>query len=253
MRTPCAPSLHALIALTFVASPAPAQSPPHELGPPTLTVDGQGEVAVKPDRAVVFLGATAQAANATDAQSQVNATMRAAIQAIRDTGVPEQLMRTSGLSLDPVYSEAARQGPGDPAEHWPKIVAYRANNTIQVRVDDLASVGEVIDAGINAGANQLQGISFELRDDTAQRAEALRRAVQSAQAKAEALAEAADVQLSMVQRMHAGSAGPIMPQYTGRMMAMEAATPVEPGQISVHASVTMTWRIARREAKEQDR
>ncbi len=212
---------------------------------PTLTVTGNAQVNARPDRAVIRLGAVAQAPEAGEAQEQVNAIMQEAIGDIKALGIPAERISTATLSLSPVYSQPPREQRQQPFE--PKIVAFRANNTVQVVVDDLSKVGPVIDAGVEAGANQLEGLSFELADDTRARTQALVEAAQKARSKAQALAEALDVQLAGVLTVH--ESGQVIPlQRRGPQMmraeAMMAATPVEPGQVNVEASVTVEYRIA---------
>lgn len=233
--------------LLAAGSRAPAQDPAGELPPPTLTVTGDAEVSARPDLAVVELGATAQAQQATAAQGQVNETMQRAISALTDAGVPRPNIRTSGISLQPVYSQPPR-GQQGAEDQTPRIVAYRASNTVRVQVDDVSAVGDVIDAGVGVGANQLAGLSFELRDETPQRLQALREAVATAQRKAEALAEAAGVRLTSVQAIEEGGVQIASPMdRRARAMSFEAGAPVEPGQVRVDASVTLEYRIAPRE------
>ncbi len=212
--------------------------------PPTLTVSGQGEVAAPPDRATIRLGAEAQADNAAAAQSAVNATMQKALADIQKTGIPERSIRTTGLNLTPVY---APQKPGQEAE-LPRVAAYRASNTIQIQVDDLPLVGKVIDAGLAAGANRLQGVSFELQNDLPHRTRALTLAVEEAKTKAQAIADALKVHLASVSEVTEGGVS-VFPQQENfaatRMMAMDAApTPVQPGEVRVQASVTVRYEIA---------
>lgn len=236
--------LPAVTVLWSAAAPAQEFEPPAERTPPTLTVTGQGRVSAAPDRAVVRLGAVAQADEAQAAQQQVNQVVQRALDAIRGVGVPDERIRTVGLSLFPVYSQPEpRPQRGQPEE--PRIVGYRASNTVEVTLDDLDLVGQVIDAGVGAGANQLEGLSFELRDDIEQRQQALQRAVEEARAKAQTLAEALGVQLAGVYRASEGGIGVYQPQMRGAMMyaRAEMATPVEPGQVEVQASVTVTYRI----------
>ncbi len=212
--------------------------------PPTLTVTGDAEVSSKPDRAVVELGATAQAPQASAAQRQVNEAMQRAVAAIVETGVARQSIRTTGISLQPVYSQPQRDQQ-QVEEYVPRIVAYRASNTVRILVDEPSAIGGVIDAGIAAGANQLESIAFELRDDTPQRLDALRAATRTARQKAEALAEAAGVQLLSVQAVREGGGQIVSPMQTrARAMSFEAGTPVEPGEVRVSASVSLEYRIA---------
>src|SRR5690349_10160572 len=91
------------------------------LEPPSLTVTGQGEASADPDLAVVRLGATAQAEEASRAQEQVNEIMKRATQAVRDRGVGEKQIGTAGIALSPVYSQP-RPPRVDEAPEAPRIV-----------------------------------------------------------------------------------------------------------------------------------
>src|SRR5690606_16965067 len=132
-------------------------------GPPVLRVSASAEVSVQPDHAIVRLGVLADAADAASAQNQVNETMQRVLDAMRGIDVPDQALRTEDLSLYPVYGNQRPVDRDVPQE--PQIVGYRASNVVSVEVTELARIGEVIDAGIGAGANQLQGISFGARND----------------------------------------------------------------------------------------
>jgi uncharacterized protein YggE len=233
------------------AQPQPQPPAAPRAGPPTLTVTGEGESAARPDRAVVRLGAAAQGETASAAQEQVNQVMQAAIDAIRAAGIKDEMISTAGLSLYPVYSDQApRPMPGGqqqrPSE--PRIVAYRAGNSVRVVVDDLAKVGDVIDDGVKAGANQIEELTFQLKDDTAARREALTGASKQARAKADAIAQAMGLRIDGVVEVTEGGVQIMRPRMEmargGAVAAMEAATPVQPGQVDVHATVTVTYRVS---------
>ena len=225
-----------------LAAPLAAQTAPGAPGDvPILTVSGWGQSHAAPDEATVRLGILAQAATAREAQDRVNRTAGAILEAIRKLGIPAERIQTSGLNLGPQYAQAR-------AESAPKITGYQASSSVSVRIDDLAKVGPAIDAGLAAGANNLDGVEFGLRDDGAARAAALTDAVRSARGKAEALAAALRVRLVEIVEVAEGGAAIAQPQpFRGRAMAMSAdtaATPVSPGQVGVDASVTVRWRIA---------
>lgn len=241
----------ALLALVLTA-PLHAQN--NEPDHPLLIVTGEAQVSVKPDRAIVRLGAVAQANNAAAAQDQVNQIMQRAIEAIGDQDIPKSKMSTAGISLSPVYSRPPRPeprprgevGPDHPDSQEPRIVGYRASNTLRIEVDNLSKVGPVIDAGVKSGANHIESVSFGLKDDKDARSRALTAAAREAQDKAQALAKAMNVELGTIWRldeqhvgvMHAGMDRGV------RMMAMEAApTPVEPGEVIVNASVRVQYRL----------
>jgi uncharacterized protein len=209
---------------------------------PFLTVAGTGEVRVVPDEATVRLGVTRQAPAAQAAQEQVNEVAQGIRAAVLKLGITEEQIQTSQLSLHPVY---AQQKPGVPEE--PRIVAYQASNTVSVRVEKLGLAGPVIDAGLKAGANQLEGIQFGLRNELPARERALREAVMSARSKARAIADALDVRLREVLEVEEGGVSlrpPIIPfAMGGALSRAEAATPVSPGEVTVNASVTIRYRI----------
>jgi uncharacterized protein YggE len=236
----CAP----VLALAQVEPPPRPDREPRFRNVPTLTVSGQAETSVKPDRAFVQLGAVAQAEQAAEAQKQVNEMMNRALEAIRNVGVADDLISTVGISLHPVYAD--QRVPVDrPAE--PRIVGFRASNSLRIQLDDLTKVGDVIDAGTGAGANHIENISFTVRDDTAARARALGQAAQNARAKADEMAKAMNLRIEGVLEITEGGAD-VFPVRMGRAVAaMEAAgapTPVQPGQVQVHARVNVTYRVA---------
>lgn len=207
----------------------------------TLTVRGSGEVHVAPDRATVRLGLTHQAESAAEAQNEVNRVAGRILEAIRGMGIPEESIRTVDLNLHAIY--ASMRQPED----QPRIVGYRASNVVEVRTDDLDRVGPIIDAGLQAGANRVEGVQFGLANDEPARREALRRAADDARRKAEALAEALEVRLLEIDEIsEEGVTFPVREVYQQRTMAMDAATPVSPGQLSVNAGVSLKYSISRR-------
>jgi uncharacterized protein YggE len=236
----------ALLALPLVAqAPRPAGGGPPMEAVSTLIVSGSGQARVAPDEAHVRLGAVAQAPTARAAQDQVSRTANAVLDAVRKVGIAAEEIQTSGLSLSPLYSQI-RQGNDNQA---PRITGYQANNTITVRVSDLAKVGPVIDAGLGAGANTLEGVDFGLRNDEAARAQALADAARTARAKAETLAKTLGVRLGEILEVAEGGVSitpPPSPRFgLARMEAASMApTPVSAGQVGVEASVTLRYRIS---------
>jgi len=214
------------------------------LGGGTLRVAGDGQVQVSPDYATVRVGATAQAEEASAAQDQVNQVMQKALAGLREMGIAEEKIRTSDLSLWPVYDQPQPDDRG--MMRPPNIVGYQASNVISVELEDLGKIGAVIDACVAAGANQLQGVEFGLRNDTRAKSEALRRAVAAARTKAEVLAQAAGMPLGPLVELNEGGVDfqpPPQPMYGRMAMDMAAATPVQPGQMTVTARVTLVYRL----------
>jgi uncharacterized protein YggE len=219
----------------------PARAMP--LGGGTLRVGGDGQIQVAPDHATVRVGATAQAEDASAAQDQVNQVMQKALASLREMGIAEEKIQTSDLSLWPVYDQPQPDDRG--MMRPPNIVGYQASNVVSVELDDLTKIGAVIDACVAAGANQLQGVQFGLRNDTRAKSEALRRAVAAARTKAEVLAQAAGLQLGALAELNEAGVDFQPPQPMRGRMAMEMAadTQVQPGQLTVTARVTLVYRL----------
>ncbi len=215
---------------------------------PALSVRGEARVQAAPDEATVRLGVVAQAATAREAQEEVNRTAGAILAAVGRLGVPRERIQTAELQLFPIYAqEPPAPESGMPRE--PRIVGYRATNVVSVRLLELDRIGPVVDSGLGAGANQVEGVSFGLRDELAARRQALTAAAAAARQKAQTLAAALGVQLGELLEVAEGGAQVVVPRFAAARMAaeslaMDTATPVSPGQITVEAVVTVTYRIA---------
>jgi uncharacterized protein YggE len=208
---------------------------------PTLTVSGSAEVRATPDEATVRLGVTRQSATAEAAQEGVNEVAQGIRSAVTRLGVGAADIQTEQLNLFPIYAPV-RPGTDD----IPRIVAYRASNVVSVRTSKLSQAGPIVDAGLKAGANQLEGIQFSLREDLPARSRALAQAVSEAREKAQAMAAALGVRLVRVLAVEEGGAIMRPPiAYEGAMARM-AATPVSPGQVGVNATVTLRYQIQER-------
>lgn len=223
--------------------PEPPAGPARE-PVPSITVAGSGEMRVAPDLATVRLGVVSQQQSAREAQQDASRIAQAILAGVAALDVPREAVQTSQLILSPVYEQPSPRQQQVPTE--PRIVAYRASNVVSVRLEDLAKIGRVIDAAIEAGANQVEGVDFQLQDDREARQEALRRAVAEARSKARTMAEALGVTLGSVLDAREGGVSVEPPQFATRMFAMEARsadTPVSPGEITVSANVTLRYRI----------
>jgi uncharacterized protein YggE len=206
---------------------------------PSVSVTGSGMTEADPDVATVSLGIMAQAKTAREAQAGANAVATKIIAAVEKLGVDRKAIQTTALTLEPIFSENRENEP-----RTPTVVAYRARNTVRVRLTDLAIVGPVVDVSIEAGANEVQGVDFGLVSDQEARQIALKSAVASARSKAEAIAAGLGLRLGDVLEVTEQGAG----VFPGPVMAFEsrsAGAPVAPGQIIVNASVTVRFALVK--------
>jgi len=220
------------------AQPAAADQTTTQTG---ITVSAQGQVQVKPDVAYINLGVQTTAESAKGAMDENSAIMAAIIDKLTSMGVDKKDIRTGYISLTP------QTQPVQPNESTtPKIIGYWANNSLTVTVYDLSQLGAILDAGITAGANNINGISFGLKDNTAAQNAALQEAVKTARAKADLVARELGLKVVGVQNVQVQSysvPGPIyieaaLPAAKG---GFAGSVPVEPGQITVSASVQVTF------------
>lgn len=218
--------------------PPPADQP--AAPPGGITVTGQGEAAAAPDVAHLNVGVQTEAPSAQEAMAQNSTKMAAVIEALKRAGIPENDLRTSGVSLQPIMTQP-RSGEGAP----PAVTGYRATNNLTVTVSDVSKTGEVLDAAVTAGANVAGGVRFGLKDETALRRQALERAARAARSEAEALAAALGVQITGVRSAAEESgAGPIIRAEAMLADARSAAVPIQPGQLTVNVRVRVTFNFS---------
>lgn len=232
-----------LIAAAIAAGIAIAQEPARPV-PSSVRATGESTVNAKPDQAVISIGVVTQASTAAAAASQNATQVSAVLERIKKEIGGKGELRTVGYSLNPNYSY-----PTPPSNSAPKIVGYNASNTVEAKVDDIALVGRVIDVATGSGANNVNGVQFLLKDEQAAKREAVRLAAANARASAEALAAALNLKVVRVRSAETGEASSIRPMEMpmARMAAtadMRAPTPMEPGNIQVHATVTVTLEVA---------
>ncbi len=203
-----------------------------------IVVSGEGVVKAAPDQALVRIGAETRSKVSKDAQSQNAAAMTAVQQRLAAAGIAKDAIRTVSFDLQMEFDYSnGKQTPR----------GYVARNTIDVRVDDLARVGDVLDAATASGATTIHGLRFDLKNRAALEREALQRAVSDGMARAESAAAGAKRAVDRVVRIEEiGMRGPMPPQ---PMMAMRAnmdpapVTPVVAGEIEIRAQVNVTVAI----------
>jgi uncharacterized protein YggE len=238
-RALAAPALLAAL----LAMPMTAEAQQDLRTPGTIRVSATGETRTPPDRAWADFGVETEAATASQAADQNARKMEAVITALVRAGVARENVRTSDFNVFPVHA-ATRDGTGEP-----RIRGYRASNVVTAQTDDVRRVGPLVDAALAAGANRINGVRFGMRDPDRARDVALRDALRRARAEAAVLAEGMGVQLGRVLDVSTSTAPPMPPfPVAYRMQAQMAdatasATPIEPGQQTVHATVTVVFEI----------
>jgi uncharacterized protein len=231
---------HLLLASLALAAPATAQQGDVRPQPGTIRVSAQGEVRGTPDVAWVDLGVETLAPTARAAGEQNARTMERILAALVRAGAVRADIQTHDYNLFPDYAPPPN-GVGEPV-----LRGYRANNVVTVRTEKIADVGGLIDAALAAGANRANGIRFGLRNADAMRTQALQQALQRGRAEAQTIAAGLGVRLGRVLDASTSSDIPRPYEANVRMQSMamdKASTPVEAGQQTVSASVSLVFAI----------
>lgn len=227
------------IALTFGAALRADTSPERQ-----LIVSGEGRIEIAPDLAVITLGVSKEAKEAGEAMALVSEDMSAVVQELRAVGIAAEDLQTQRISLHPVWSDGGSYGSSGQR----RITGFAASNTLNLRVRDLDQLGEVLDRVLRAGANQFQGLRFDVEDHAGLQDQMRVRAVADARHKAELLAEAAGATLGPVRRItdqdHGGGA-PMMALEMSRSDAM----PIEAGALSFSHTVQVIFDLVVLEAE----
>ncbi len=204
----------------------------------TIQVSGDGEVQASPDLAVLSLAIETHAATAARAAALNGGLAQKVTDALKAKLGDKGKTWTGGYSLNPEYADESHP------DGKPIIRGYSAQNTITVQTGALDLVGPLIDTAIAAGANRVNSLDFNLRDDTSARNDAIARAAKDAQTQAQALADALNLKLGpIINATTISNESPRPVMFRAAAMSMNSATPVSPGEVSVPATVSLTYQI----------
>lgn len=236
-----AAAIGAFLATTaLTAAPAYAQQTTSDavFNATTLNLSAQGEVRVAPDMATITLGVQTEAPTAAEAMRSNAAQMNAVVAALKRQGIAERDIQTSTINLNARYQYVENLPP--------KLIGYTATNNVTIRVQDIARLGGALDAVVGAGANQIHGISFGLKDPKAAEDEARRKAVQAIRAKADLYSSAMGLKITrLVNLSENGGYSPPPPMPMMAMARFEKAdsTPVSGGEVAVRVDVSAVYAL----------
>lgn len=220
------------------AAPAPAvqvsnETTANDTAATQISVAGRGEVSAEADLAEIRISVTSLADTADAARQDVAARVNNVTAALVEAGVPEDAIQTTSFSITPEYDYS-----GESRE----LVGYRAVHAFSIEVaPDMA--GQVIDVSVASGADTVNSVTFTLSDETRTelRRQALARAVNDARSDADAVAGAANLTITGVERIDVGQT--VVPfEATVREAGVGDETTLRPGPVTVSADVSVTYR-----------
>jgi uncharacterized protein YggE len=206
----------------------------------TLSVSGSGEAFLAPDIAYIYIGVHTENATAADAVTENTSRTQELIQALQEFGIDPKDIRTTNFSIYPMDRF-------DPATGMPSgEKVYAVDNTVYVTVRDLTRLGDLLDTAVQAGANTVNSVQFDVADKDEALQQARAEALKDAQAQAQALAQSAGLSLGEIRSINFLDAQPY-PIFDGRGGggggAAEGAVPIQPGQLTFTVNVSVTYEL----------
>ena len=204
-----------------------------------LQISAHGESHRTPDVAEISAGVVTQNADANAAMHDNANRMSAVVGALKKAGVADRDIQTSSINLSPQYKYGENQPP--------TITGYQASNTVNVRLREIGKVGDVLDALVKQGANQINGPTFGVDKPEVAIDEARREAVKQARARADLYADAAGLKVRRIVSLSESGEmqppRPMMLKYSA--MAAVAAPPVAAGENTLGIDLNVVFELGR--------
>lgn len=229
----------ALVAVLVTAASgqdsAPAGGPPH-----TITVSSSATISATPDEAVITFSVHAENADSSVALNENSRIMNDVIAAMKSLDITQRDMETTNINLSPQTIDRGTSS---------ESTIYRSSTSLEVKVHDFDVIGSAIQKGVQAGATSVRGVRFQVSDPAEVKKRALKAAVESARAKADALAGAAGTSVTGVIQIREGGSPAVPQPYFVRSERLAYAafdanlSVVPPRGIQTKVSVSVIWSI----------
>jgi uncharacterized protein len=204
-----------------------------------LDISAQGEVKAVPDVAIISAGVVTQAPDAATVMANNATKMKAAVAALKKSGVLDKDIQSQSISLQPQYRYVQNRPP--------VITGYQASNTITVRFRDIGKAGSVLDALVSQGINQIDGPSLTIDKPEVATDQARILALAAARARADLYAKASGMSVRRIVAISESTrdfSGPKPMMMRANMAQVESSpTPIEPGEQTISVTVNVTFEL----------
>jgi len=204
-----------------------------------LDVSATGEATRVPDVAIISAGVVTRASTARSALEQNAARMERVRAALKRAGIADRDIQTSNISLNPEYRYVQDQPP--------RLTGYTASNQVSVRFRDIAKSGDILDALVAEGANQINGPTLTIDRPEVALDEARTKAVAIGRARADLYARALGMRVVRLVSVSEGGANypvpPPMPMYARAESSQAADTKIEAGEQKLSVSLSMVFEL----------
>lgn len=206
-----------------------------------ITVSGTGEIYAKPDLALVNFSVVTEKKTVEGTMAENTKKMNAVIDSVKKQGVEEKDLKTTTFAINPRYE-------------WRKdeflrekriLVGYEVRQTLEVKIRDLAKIGDVIQAATDSGVNQVGDLQFTIDKQDELKSQARKEAIEKARAKANEMAEQLGVKLVRITNFSESGIVPIpYPYFAEEAVGLGAEAPqIETGENKIEVTVSITYEI----------
>lgn len=214
-----------------------------------ITVSGDGEIYAKPDLAIVDFSVVSEAKTVAPAMEDNTQKMNAVVEAMKSQGVESKDLKTTSFNISPRYEWYYPQTClYPPCSQKRVLVGYEITQTLQVKIRDMAKIGDIIQKAANAGSNQTGDLQLTIDKQDELLKQAREQAIEKAKNKAKELASQLGVKLVRITNFSEGGASLFYPYLTEKMTGMEGvaeapAPQIETGQNKIAVTVSITYQI----------
>lgn len=243
------PFLPITLLLAAAVGPAAASTPSY-YQPIVITVTGQGSVSQVPDMATLSANVVTNDEAASRATSDNNAVYERLVSRLAAVGIAESAITTTYYNMNFVPRPVEEQpAAGAPRVSYPIYnrarYGYVVTRSLSIKIAGTSRVGKVIDAAVAAGATDVNGVNFGVKNSRTGYVRALRLAVEDAQSQANAMASAAHLRIVRIKAMSQGYPqvfpSPMRMGVTADSYSVKVPTNIQPSDVQVSATVTITY------------
>jgi uncharacterized protein len=203
-----------------------------------FTVTGEGTVSIQPDIAYVNAGISQSASTVKQAQTKINEVINKITSGLKSLGVDSKDIKTTNYSINPTY---------DWSSNTQKITGYSASTQLKIKITDIDKVNDVIDSATNNGANQVDGVTFDVEDRQKAEETARKDAVDQANNKAQNAAKIAGFKLGKIIGYSENSDNnlirPVVYSAMSADKAVGGGTEIQTGSEDVKIIVNLSYQI----------
>lgn len=205
---------------------------------PQISVNGEGKIQVIPDQATIVISIDTKGNLAKEVKKDNDVKVESVLKWIKKIGVPTEDFRTRRVVLQPNYDWQSKKR------------SFNANQSIEIVLKDLSKYGELMEGVVDAGANRIDGVTFQSSKMASYQSQARKLAMKDAKSKAEDFVSVLGQKVGKALIISDGSSNYTpQPVYALKTMAvsdgaeMDSRETLAIGEITVQVNVSVSFLL----------